>query len=136
MTKLEQIGAEQLRAALETADTAKATKRLMVALAYKDGVHVQTIASRYGIPQSTVYYWLGLFEKQPLDAALEVESRPGRPPKISAEERAIVKEWLDAPPTECGIDADAWTAEHLQEQIHSTFDIEYSIPHVKRTFFE
>lgn len=136
MTKLEAVGDKQLRAALETAETARATKRLIVALAYKDGVHVQTIASRYGIPQSTIYYWLDLFEQQPLDQALAVESRPGRPPKISAEERAIVNEWLGTPPEEHGIDADAWTAEHLQEQISSRFDVEYSIPHLKRTFLE
>ena len=37
------IPVDRLRTALDEADEAKAAKRLMVALAYTDGVHVETI---------------------------------------------------------------------------------------------
>ena len=140
MTKLERVDADDLRSALADADGAKATKRLMVALAYKDGVNVDVIASRYGIPQSTVYYWLDRFEEQPLARALEDESRPGRPPKLTDEQRAEVAEWLKRPPETDEMEetdsADGWTAERLQRRIAEEFDVEYSIPHVTRTFLK
>lgn len=58
MRKLEGISTERLRTALDDADEAKAATRLVVALAYKDGVHVETLVERYGIPQSTIDDWL------------------------------------------------------------------------------
>lgn len=50
MRKLEQISTEKLKTALDDDDEAKAAKRLMVALAYKDDVRAETLAERYGIP--------------------------------------------------------------------------------------
>lgn len=134
MTKLDAVPVEALREALEAADDAKAAKRLMVALAYKDGVAVDTIASRYGIPQSTVYYWLDRFETQSIPAALEDEPRPGRPPKLTAEQRTTVDSWLDESPQAFGYDAERWRAADLRDQIHDAFDVEYSTAHVARTF--
>lgn len=64
MSKRDGLQADHLRAALDEAEDAKATKRLMVALAYKDGVDVTTLAERYSISQSTIYYWLARLENQ------------------------------------------------------------------------
>ncbi|WP_255197545.1 helix-turn-helix domain-containing protein [Halorarius litoreus] len=136
MRKLDEIAADRLRAALDDAEDAKAAKRLMVAIAYKDGVDVETISRRYGIPQSTVYYWLDRFESMPIDDALRDEQRPGRPPKLSAAQRAEVESWLEASPAAVDIDADGWTATLLRDHIHDTFDVEYSVAHVSRTFLE
>lgn len=49
VSKLAEMDPELLRSTLESAETAKAAKRLMVALAYMDGVDVSTIEARYGI---------------------------------------------------------------------------------------
>lgn len=136
MRKLEQISTEELRTALDDADEAKAAKRLMVAIAYKDGVHVETLVERYGIPQSTIYYWLDRLEKQPLADALRDEPRPGRPPKLSEEHRAEVETWLEGSPQDVGLDADEWTSELLRDRIQDTFDVEYSEAHVHRLFFK
>jgi transposase len=135
MNKLEQLGREQLRAALDDAATAKAAKRLMVALAYKDGVHVETLSDRYGIPQSTIYYWLDRFETQPIGDAVEDETRPGRPPKLSDEQRAEVESWLTSPP-ESDDEPTEWTGARLQQRISEEFGVEYSVAHVSRTFLQ
>jgi hypothetical protein len=50
MTKLEKLYADRLRATLEGAISAKRVNRLVIALAYKDGVDVGVLSDRYGIP--------------------------------------------------------------------------------------
>lgn len=87
MEKLTDIPADELREALEAASSAKAAKRIMVALAYKDGVSVDTLSERYAIPRSTVYSWLDRFEKKPI----KDDDRSGRPPALTAEEREELK---------------------------------------------
>ena len=62
--KLEDVDADTLRDALGKASSAKAAKRLMIALAYADGVRVETLSERYDIPRATVYSWLDRFEQQ------------------------------------------------------------------------
>lgn len=130
MAKLEEIDADRLRAALEGATSAKSVKRLVIALAYKDGVNTDVLSTRYGIPQSTIYYWLDRFEERGLEEALVDEHRPGRPSKLTAEQRAEVESWLANPPE----GAERWDAQRLQRRIAEEFDVEYSTAHVHRRF--
>jgi transposase len=82
MNKLEDVDAGALRDALEETSSAKAAKRLMIALAYVDGVRVETLNNRYDIPRTTVYSWLNRFEQQSISEAIEDESRPGGHPSL------------------------------------------------------
>lgn len=132
MGLLESVSTTALRGALDRATGAKAAKRLMVAIAYKDGVDVETLSERYGIPESTIYYWFDRFEDAPIDEAIVDEQRPGRPPKLSADQRATVAEWVRASPRDQGLDAEEWTADLLRERIHETFGVSYSVGHVRR----
>lgn len=136
MSKLENTSIDDLRAALSRVEEAKAAIRLMTAIAYKDGVPVATVSERYGIPRSTVYYWLDRVEAQPLDDALTDQPRPGRPPALSAEERETVESWLAASPDAHGLDAEEWTPKLLRDYVQSTFGIDYSTGHIRRVFFE
>lgn len=137
MTKLKETSTIELRTTLESVNDAKAAKRLMIALAYKDGERVTTLVSRYGIPQSTIYYWLDRFEKHSVTQALEDEPRPGRPPKLTPDQRAEVESWLENPPAPPETNREKeWTAERLKQRIQDEFDIEYSIPHVYRTYLQ
>jgi hypothetical protein len=45
MNKLAEVNAKDSQTALATAPTAKATKRLIAALAYTDGIRVETLTS-------------------------------------------------------------------------------------------
>lgn len=56
-----------------------ATERVTVALAYGDGVSVETLGDRLGIPRSTIYYWSGRFEEASVEAAVGDDGYPGRP---------------------------------------------------------
>lgn len=95
---MERISTEHLRTAFNDADEATAATRLMVALIYTDGVPVTTLAERYGSPQYTIYDWLDRPGSRPIADALQDEPRPGRPPKLSSEQRAEVETWMDNSP--------------------------------------
>ena len=132
MGKLDDVSADDLREALGAVDEAKAAQRLMVALSYKDGESVAAMSDRYGIPASTLYYWLDRFEERGIDDAVEDEPRPGRPPKLDPDQRRALVEVLAEPPSAVGIDAETWTPERVREYVERAFDVTYSTGHVRR----
>jgi transposase len=134
MGKLEGISAARLRDRLDTVESAKAAKRLMVALAYLDGVSVTTLSDRYDIPLSTLYYWLDRFEERSLEDAIEDQARPGRPTKLDDDDRVAFEETLRNPPQDAGYDADEWTPELAKQYLEETFDVSYSAGHIRHYF--
>ena len=132
MTKLDGVSAGRLRSRLSRADDPKAVKRLMIALAYVDGESVSALSRRYGIPASTIYYWLDRLEERPLDEAVADDSRPGRPRELTEEERDRLASDLRDPPGEHGYDAAEWTSALVREHVDREFDVEYSPGHVRR----
>ena len=136
MGDLDGVTASELRDALERTGDPKAVKRLMVALAYLDGVPVETLVDRYGFAQSTVYSWLDRFEERSLNDALHDESRPGRPPKLPVDERETLADQLREPPEAVGYDAPTWTPELLREHVDREFGVRYSVGHARRLLAE
>jgi transposase len=132
MTKLDDVDADELRRTLSTVESAKAAKRIVVALDYLDGVSVSTLARRYGIPRSTLYYWLDRFESEPIRVAVTDEERPGRPRKLDDDGRETLRNHLESSPTEYGYEAPEWTPELVRDHIEDTFGVSYSVGHVRR----
>jgi transposase len=136
MNKLADVDAEALQAALTTAASPKAVKRLMIALAYADGVRVETLSERYDIPRATVYSWLDRFEYQSISEAVTDESRPGRPAKLDASQREQLSDELAESPAEVGYESSEWTPERVQHHIEQTYGVSYSLGHVRRLLRE
>ncbi|MEM4780416.1 MAG: helix-turn-helix domain-containing protein [Halalkalicoccus sp.] len=136
MGKLDGVRADDLRAALSGTTDHKAVRRLMVALAYKDGDSVERLSALYGIPQSTIYYWLDRLAERGIDAGVRDDSRPGRPPKLDDSQRVALAADLDAPPAEFGYDLENWTPELVREHVEREYGIEYSTGHVRRLLRE
>jgi transposase len=132
MDKLADVDADALREWLDRVEGAKAAKRLMVALAYKDGVAVEAMSRRYGVPRSTLYYWLDRFETAPIAEAIEDEDRPGRPSKLDDDQRRELVAHLDDHPSQHGHDADEWTPDLVRDHIEAAFGVSYSTGHVRR----
>lgn len=132
MGALESVSTDRLRRALDDVASAKAAKRLMVALAYADGVPVATIVDRYGIPRSTVYHWLDRFEEHPIEDAIADDPRPGRPPALTNEEQKELRVLLDKSPRSMGYDTDFWTTTQLKRYIEDEYGVMYSTGHVRR----
>lgn len=133
MGKLDHVDPARLREELAETGDAKATKRLMVALDYLDGIAVDELSDRYGIPRSTVYYWLSRFEERSLEDAVTDEDRPGRP---TALDRSVLKDVVDAEPTEYGVDLEEWSPAALRDVLDREFDVSYSEGHVRRLLKE
>lgn len=110
--------------ALADASTGKAAKRLMIALAYKDGVSVETLSERYGIPRSRVYYWLDRFEATSIDDAIQDEHRPGRPSELTDEERSELRTNVAQSPQMVGFNATSWSPELIQECVADEYGVE------------
>ena len=136
MDKLADVSADALREALDTVESAKAAKRLVVALDYKDDVPVSALSERYGIPRSTLYYWLGRFEDRSIADAIEDEPRPGRPPQLTDTARTELQANLDDDPADHGYDADTWSPELVQTHIEREHGVSYSTGHVRRLLRE
>jgi transposase len=132
MGKLEDVDADALRSALADAGTPKAAKRLMVALSYLDGESADDVAARYGIPRSTVYYWLDRFEAEPIEEAIRDDSRPGRPTKLDERQWDALRQHLRRDPGEFGLSADEWTPAAIRDHVEAAFGVSYSEGHVRR----
>ncbi|WP_227356541.1 helix-turn-helix domain-containing protein [Haladaptatus salinisoli] len=126
MTHLENTSVSELREALDDAEEVRATKRLMVAIAYKQGVTQTDLAEWYGLSRKTVYNWLRRFEEDAIRSAASDESRPGRPPKLGPEERAEVRQLLAESPENAGYDAEEWSSPLVQRLLEERFGVEYS----------
>ncbi len=136
MTALDDVSAADLREALAETTDQKAVRRLMVALAYKDGDSVERLSDLYGIPKSTVYYWIDRFETRGIDGAIEDEPRPGRPPKLDESQRKSLATDIDASPERFGYEATEWTPELLENHLRREYGVEYSTGHVRRILRE
>lgn len=136
MGKLDGVSADDLRRALAGTTDHKAVRRLMVALAYKDGDSVERLCRLYGIPRSTVYYWLDRFDTRGIDGALEDESRPGRPPKLDESARESLADDLAVSPAEFGYESEEWTPELVRDRVEREYGVEYSTGHIRRLLRE
>lgn len=132
MSKIEDIDGDELRNYLSDADDPKAVKRLMIALAYYDGVSVSTLSNRYGVPRSTIYHWLNLFEEQSIEEAISDDEQPGRPRKLSDEQVKSLRSALHKQPDELGFDTSEWTPRLIRQFVRDEFDINYSLTHCHR----
>ncbi|WP_115864885.1 helix-turn-helix domain-containing protein [Halorussus litoreus] len=136
MDKLDGVTLAALREQLDAAESPKATKRLMIAIAYKDGVPVSTLSERYGVPESTLYYWLDRIDDKPIAEAVEDDDRPGRPAELGERDRQELFDALSKPPEEHGVDGSSWTPDAVREFIEREFGVSYSLGHVRRLLRE
>jgi transposase len=136
MSKLSDVDPAKLRSRLDDAESPKAAKRLIVALAYLDGVPVDDISDRYGFPRSTIYSWLDRFEQRGVDGALADDPRPGRPRDLPDDDFEALASAVTNPPREVGFDAEEWTPELLVRYVRESFGVSYSPGHARRLLRE
>lgn len=132
MTKLSETSRSALLDAFHGASEAKPVKRLMVAIAYLDGVPVDTLAKRYDIPRSTIYAWLDRFEDESIEEAIRDGSRPGRPAELDPGEFVELASDIADGPTSHGFTENEWTANRLKSHISSAYGVDYSEGHARR----
>ncbi|MFB6085820.1 MAG: IS630 family transposase [Halodesulfurarchaeum sp.] len=136
MPKLENLSLEQLHDALDQVDEKKPTQRLMLAISYKQGPSVPMIADWFDLRERLIYRWFNEMEEEPLMEAIYDDSRPGRPTKLTDEQREQFEEAFQKPPDEVGIDAPAWTPKIARHYLKEEFGVEYTLRHVRRLLKE
>lgn len=139
MSYLDDISADDLHQLLDAADGKKPTLRVVAAINYKNGVTPTDIAQWYGLSRSTVYNWLERLERLPDESPETVlvdADRPGRPPKLAADQRADLRQSLAEPPREAGVDADEWSPTVLQRVIETRYGVKFSVRHARNLLRE
>lgn len=136
MGLLENISVDELNEALETVERKKPTQRLMVAILYKQGPSVPMIADWFNMREQTLYRWLRTMETEPLLEAIHDEPPPGRPPKLTDDERKQFETVLQSPPTEIGYEASTWKPALAAQYFRDEFGVDYTARHVRRLLNE
>ena len=102
----------------------KAYIRYNAARLRRHGFGIKEIADEVGRSVGSVFNWLYRMEQEGLDAVHDAKS-PGRPPKLSEEQQAELKEDLCRDPVECGFNSGIWTARMAAEHAHEKFGVKY-----------
>jgi transposase len=82
------------------------------------------VCAQYGVSRENLRHWVSWYNEEGI-AGLEDAERPGRPPKLSAEQLAALKERVSAPP-DLGKDGiGRWRAADVQQLIKRDYGVEY-----------
>lgn len=136
MIRLETVPLDELYEALDDATEKKEVQRLMVAILYKQGPSVPMIADWFDMREGTVYRWFDRLESEPVEEAIRDRPKPGRPPKLTDDQRDTFEEALREPPTERGYDAPVWSPTVARDFLEDEFDVAYTLRHVRRLLNE
>ena len=136
MQKLENVTLDELQDALGEVEEKKPTQRLMLAILYKQGPSVPMIAEWFDLRERLIYRWFNEMEEEPLMDAIYDDSRPGRPTKLTGEQREQFEEAFQNPPEDVGIDAPAWTPKIARHYLKEEFGVEYTLRHIRRLLKE
>jgi transposase len=101
-------------------------KRISALLLLADRQAAPEIAARLGVSCETIYAWRAAFLVQRW-ASLVRRTSPGRPPKLTATERAKLKELICAGPEAAGYATGCWNAALIQDLIMREFGPVYNV---------
>lgn len=136
MARLEDISTDELEEALVDIEGYREVQRLLAAIIYKRGPSVPMLASWFDVREATIYRWFDRLETEPICDAIRDGPRPGRPSKLSEQERREFTAALQRPPRDVGYEASEWTHTLVRRYLQETFDVEYSDRHVRRLLSE
>lgn len=106
-------------------------ERVLAAIGRKQGDTIHRLAERHDVVEKTIRNWLDRFVDRPLEDAPYDEERPGRPSKLSDEQRSQLFEELRSNPTVLGYDRQAWTTSLAKYHIEDQYGITYTDRYVR-----
>lgn len=137
MDHLDEISVDELQETMDTVEGKNPTKRLLAAIAYKNGVTQTELAEWYGVQRRTIYNWLmRLDTDESLEQAVTDSHRSGRNRKLSEAELEKFESAVYEPPESVDVDVAAWTPMLVQDYLDETFDVDYSLPSCRRLLKE
>jgi transposase len=109
----------------------RVAKRLQAIVLNSEGRTSGELAGILKAPRSRVSEWLSLYQMHGVDGLLE-GYRPGRPPLLTAEQRAHLGDIVDSGPVAYGLDTGLWTSPMLAWVIEEEFGVAYHPGHVRK----
>jgi transposase len=110
--------------------------RRMRALSLKhEGWSQRRIAEALGVSNPAVSHWLALAEQGGLEA-LRSHPSPGRIPRLTAEQKRLIPEFLWHGPEAYGFPGQVWTCARIARVIEEEFGVRYQKDHVGRLLKE
>ena len=105
--------------------TTRLVRRLHALLALGKAKSVAEVAEELSVGEQTVRDWLHTFLAFGFDGLVD-RSRPGRPTKLTADQRRQLKELILAGPDLSEATSACWTARRIADLIERTFGISYA----------
>jgi transposase len=118
----------QLRLAWHCGDKGR-IRRLTALVGLADGQPVPALAERLGVSEETIYAWLRAFLADRW-ASLCPRRSPGRPPKLTASQKARLKAVITAGPEAAGYPTGCWNSALVQDLIEREFGVLYSVKYL------
>src|SRR6202008_1323729 len=96
------------------------SRRLMAAQDLQTGLSQSQVARKFGVSRTTASRWNRALSGRGVEA-LRKRRAPGRPSRLSADQKAGVAEIYQAGPRLAGFDSDRWTTMRFAEAIQARF---------------
>jgi len=97
----------------------------------REGLSLNEVARRIGCHASSVMRWRDAVQRGGKEA-IKPKPTPGRPPRLTAKQKARLLRYLMEGSMSHGYRTDLWTTQRMANLIHGKFDVHYHRDHVGR----
>ena len=105
--------------------------RVQCVLLVNEGRSIAEVARWFGVHRRTLERWMAQYRRHG-EAGLQDESRTGRPPRLSPEQRTSLAAELAQPPQALGYSSDAWSGRLLRHHLTGRYDVRFSLRQCQR----
>jgi putative transposase len=106
-------------------------RRLLAAEEFERGLSQSQVAHKFGVSRTTASRWFRALHGNGVDA-LRKRRAPGRPSRLSADQRQQLSDLYHAGPRLSGFDTDRWTTVRFAQAIYDRFGVRYDPDHAGR----
>ena len=104
-------------------------RRLIAARLLQQGRGIREVARMVGVTPASVLRWKKALERGGIEA-LKAKPHPGKPPKLTDEQKRELENILLRGPLAAGFPTDLWTLKRVAQVIERQFGVKYHPSHV------
>lgn len=100
-------------------------------LSVADGMPQRDTAENFGVPLRTLEWWVQRYRTEGLPALVK-GPYPGRPSRLTSEQKDELAQIIEAGPEKVGLDTGVWTACIVAALIKALYNVAYGLSQVQR----